>query len=45
MSIGKITKDAFLPPAPTIREPKGMRNVRNMFQLRKITGDIVWDRR
>jgi hypothetical protein len=36
--------DDFLPSAPTISEPRWMRNVRNVLQHRKINGDIAWDR-
>lgn len=40
----KLKPDDFLPSAPTISEPKWMRNVRNVLQHRKIIGDIAWDR-
>ena len=39
-----LKTDDFLPSAPTISEPKWMRNVRNVLQHRKSTGDIAWDR-
>ena len=40
----RLKDDDFLPSAPNISEPKWMRNVRNVLQNRKGTGDIAWDR-
>ena len=40
----RLKTDDFLPSAPTISEPKWMRNVRNVLQHRKTTGEIAWDR-
>lgn len=40
----RLKADDFLPSAPKNDEPKWMRNVRNVLQHRKITGDIAWDK-
>lgn len=40
----RLSPDDFLPSAPESDEPKWMRNVRNVLQQRKVSGDIAWDK-
>jgi hypothetical protein len=40
----QLKPDDFLPSAPKSEEPKWMRNVRNVLQRKKTTGDIAWDK-
>jgi hypothetical protein len=40
----QLKPDDFLPSAPKSDEPKWMRNVRNVLQTRKTSGDIAWDK-
>lgn len=40
----QLKNDDFLPSAPSSGEPKWIRNVRNVLQHRKSTGDIAWDK-
>ncbi len=40
----QLTDDDFLSSAPNTDEPKWMRNVRNVLQRRKTSGDIAWDK-
>lgn len=40
----QLKPDDFLPSAPQSEEPKWMRNVRNVLQGRKISGNIAWDK-
>lgn len=39
-----LKPDDFLRSAPKSDEPKWMRNVRNVLQSRKTSGDIAWDK-
>ncbi len=39
-----LTKDDFLPAAPSTKDPKWRRNVRNVLQHRKTSGDIAWNK-
>lgn len=38
-----LDNEDFEPQSPTSDTPKWMRNVRNVLQYRKGTGDVVWD--
>jgi len=38
-----LDSEDFQPQAPTSNIPKWQRNVRNVLQYRKRTGEIVWD--
>jgi len=38
-----LDREDFYAQSPTSATPKWMRNVRNVLQYRKSTGDIEWD--
>jgi hypothetical protein len=40
----QLRPDDFLPSAPNSIEPKWMRNVRNVLQQKKSSGQIAWDK-
>ena len=40
----RLTKDDFLPAAPSTKSPKWERNVRNVLQRRKTSGHIAWNK-
>ncbi|MBN2267779.1 MAG: hypothetical protein JW725_05595 [Candidatus Babeliaceae bacterium] len=39
-----LDKEDYQPQSPSSQIPKWMRNVRNVLQYRKKTGEIEWDR-
>ena len=41
---GNLDTDDFKPQSPTSDIPKWKRNVRNVLQYRKSTGEIQWNR-
>ena len=41
---GNLSNDDFEPQSPASDIPKWKRNVRNVLQYRKSTGEILWDR-
>lgn len=41
----KLDKEDFQPQSPTSDIPKWKRNVRNVLQYRKNTGEVKWDGR
>lgn len=39
----RLDREDFEPAAPGLDEPRWKRNVRNVLQYRKGTGDILWN--
>ena len=40
---GNLDDEDYEPQSPTSELPKWKRNVRNVLQYRKKTGDVIWD--